>query len=95
MFIDLRKSVMHRTSRDNKTILISTPKIYVGPNIQTSHGLIIRDRNIKFWGNPQEFLQQQENMSSLEGLLAKYITKNEAAIQNQQAAIKNLETLVG
>lgn len=44
--------------------------------------------------NPSD-TQQKEKMASLKDLLAKYITKIETAIENQQASIQNLENQVG
>lgn len=46
-------------------------------------------------GNPHPPGFQQEKRSSLEKLVAQFITKSKTNFQNQQATIKNLETQVG
>lgn len=78
---------MYRTFRDNKT--------NTGCNLHLNFSWVNNQgHGYEIHGNLQEFQQQQENISTLEDLLVKYITKTEAAIQNQQAVIKNMKTQV-
>lgn len=51
----MRRSVIHRTFRDNKIILTPTPIIQVGASIRTFHRLIIRNRDIKFRATYKNF----------------------------------------